>query len=227
MQKAEALAVLVSGGLDSAILLGEAVRAHAAVYPLYLRCGLSYETVEVRYLRRFLRGLRARSLKPLQVLEMPVADLYGRHWSITGRNVPAIGSPDEEVFLPGRNVLLLAKGLLWCHLNHVPALALGSLRTNPFPDATPEFFRDMEQTVNRAVQGLVRLLLPYGKMHKTEVMHRGRDLPLQHTFSCIHPRRGLHCGRCNKCGERRQAFADAGMTDPTRYAARPDRPRVR
>jgi 7-cyano-7-deazaguanine synthase len=218
MKRDSSLAVLVSGGLDSAILVGEAVRAGKPVHPLYVRCGLFYEPVELRYLRRYLRALKAPALAPLNVLDMPVKDLYGKHWSLTGRGVPALGSHDADVFLPGRNVLLLSKALLWCHLHEVPAVALGSLQTNPFPDATPEFFRALEDVVNRAVEGRVRIELPFADMHKTDVMRRGLTLPLQFSFSCIRPKGGLHCGRCNKCGERRQAFADSGMPDPTRYA---------
>src|SRR5262245_51194630 len=101
------LAVLVSGGLDSAVLLGESVRQHAAVHPLYVRQGLYWEAVELRHLRRFLRAVDGPELQRLQVLELPVADLYGPHWSTTGRSVPGSDTPDEAVFLPGRNVLLL------------------------------------------------------------------------------------------------------------------------
>jgi 7-cyano-7-deazaguanine synthase len=149
---------------------------------------------------------------------MPVADLYGEHWSLTGRGVPGQTSPDEAVFLPGRNLLLLGKAMLWCHLHGVGAVALGSLQTNPFPDATPEFFAALEDVVNRAVHGSVRISLPFAGLHKVDVMHRGRGLPLQHTFSCISPRDGWHCGQCNKCGERRTAFAEALMVDPTTYS---------
>ena len=124
MKSDASLAVLISGGLDSAILLGEAVRARQAVYPLYVRCGLFYEPVELRYLRRYLRALRTAALKPLTILHMPVAVLYGKHWSLTGRDVPDAQSADEAVFLPGRNLLLLAKSMLWCHLHDVPELAL-------------------------------------------------------------------------------------------------------
>jgi len=218
MKPDSSLAVLVSGGLDSAILVGEGVRAGKSVHPLYVRCGLFYEPVELRYLRRYLRALKAPALAPLTVLDMPVKDLYGKHWSLTGRGVPALGSADADVFLPGRNVLLLSKAMLWCHLHGVPAVALGSLQTNPFPDATLEFFRAMEDLVNRAVDGRVRIELPYAGLCKTDVTQRGRGLPLQFSFSCIRPKHGLHCGLCNKCGERREAFADSGMSDPTRYA---------
>jgi 7-cyano-7-deazaguanine synthase len=216
------LAVLVSGGLDSAVLLADCLRASAAVWPLYVRFGLAWEPAELRCLRRFLEAVAAPALGPLAVLDMPVADLYGRHWSLTGEGVPGADTPDEAVFLPGRNVLLLAKALLWCHLRGVPAVALAPLESNPFPDATPAFFAACEAVVNSAVGGRVRVLQPYRGLHKTDVLYRGRGLPLELTFSCISPVAGArgerHCGACNKCAERRQAFRKAGLADPTAYA---------
>ena len=211
------IAVLVSGGLDSAVLLGEALQARAAVHPLYIHCGLFWEPVELDHLRRFLPALKAPALQPLHVLEMPVRDLYSVHWSVTGEGTPGADTPDEAVFLPGRNVLLLSKAMLWCHLRNVPELALAPLGSNPFPDATPEFFAALEGVVNRAVAGRVRVLQPYLHLHKADVLRRGRGLPLELTFSCIQPRGGKHCGQCNKCAERRRAFAEAGLPDRTPY----------
>jgi 7-cyano-7-deazaguanine synthase len=216
------LAVLVSGGLDSAILLAESLAGYPAVHPLYVRFGLAWEPAELHHLRRFLGAVERLSLRPLTVLEQPVADLYGRHWSITGENVPAADTPDEAVFLPGRNVLLLAKPLLWCHLHRVAALALAPLERNPFADATPAFFAAYAAAVNQAVGGVVGVLQPYRGLHKADVLRRGRDLPLQWTLSCLRPVPGpdgpRHCGLCNKCAERRKGFADAGLPDPTDYA---------
>lgn len=211
------LAVLVSGGLDSAILLAEALRDHAAVHPLYVRFGLYWETAELDHLRRFLQAIRTPALQPLQVLDLPVKDLYGTHWSLTGLGVPGGETPDEAVFLPGRNVLLLAKALLWCHLRSVPALALAPLEGNPFPDATPAFFKGYAALVNEAVGGRVQVVLPYRGLDKATVLHRGRGLPLEWTFSCIRPVAGRHCGACNKCAERRRAFRQAGIPDRTVY----------
>ena len=213
------LAVLVSGGLDSAVLLAEATRSYPAVYPLYVRTGLFWEAVEQAYLERFLTEIRSPALRPLVSLDQPVTDLYGTHWSLTGVDVPAAGTPDEDVFLPGRNVLLLAKPLLWCHLHRVPEIALAPLAVNPFPDATPEFFEQFSGAVNRSVGGSVRVIRPYCDLHKTEVIQRGARLPLEHTFSCIRPAAGLHCGQCSKCHERRVAFRSAKVPDPTAYAS--------
>jgi 7-cyano-7-deazaguanine synthase len=214
------LAVLVSGGLDSAVLLAEAVRQYPAVHPLYIRTGLFWEPAEQAYLERFLAAIHTPVLHPLSILEQPVKDLYGNHWSLTGVGVPAAGTPDEDVFLPGRNVLLLAKSLLWCHLNGVPEVAMAPLAVNPFPDATPEFFHEFTGAVNRAVNGYVRVLRPYAQLHKSDILHRAAGMPLEKTFSCIRPISGLHCGRCSKCFERQQGFRDAALPDPTTYVDR-------
>jgi 7-cyano-7-deazaguanine synthase len=211
------LAILVSGGLDSAILLGIACRFGSIVHPLYVRNGHVWQSTEEAHLRDYLESLDGSNLRPLHVLDVPVADLYRTHWSITGREVPDAQSADEAVFLPGRNVLLLDKALLWCHLHRVGAVAVGHLKSNPFPDATAPFFNGLEEAVNQAVGGKVEILRPFADMSKAEVMRLGCDLPLEKTFSCICPVAGEHCGICNKCGERRKAFADAQMPDRTAY----------
>jgi 7-cyano-7-deazaguanine synthase len=212
------LAVLFSGGLDSAVLLGEGARKHAAVHPLYVRGGLFWEPDELEFVRRFLAAVRAPALRPLILLDAPLADVYGEHWSVRGRGVPGPNTPDAAVYLPGRNVFLLGKAMVWCHLRGVPAVALGTLSANPFPDATAEFVAGLERVVNEAVGGAVRVLRPYAGLVKADVLRRGKDLPLELTLSCLRPVDGRHCGRCNKCQERRQAFTAAGLEDRTAYA---------
>jgi 7-cyano-7-deazaguanine synthase len=217
---ASPLAVLVSGGLDSSVLLGRSLDDHPAVHPLYIRTGLAWEEVELAHLRRFLAALARPALRPLVVLDLPARDLYGDHWSVTGRGTPDAAAPDAEFFLPGRNVLLLAKALLWCHLHRVPAVALAVLAANPFPDATPEFLGDYAAAVSAGVGGAVRVEAPYRHLSKVEVVKLGRGLPLEHTLSCASPVNGEHCGVCGKCGERGRAFRAAGVPDPTRYRSR-------
>lgn len=215
------LAILASGGLDSAVLLGEAVRKRRPVHPLYIRSGLYWEGAELTHLKGILDALRCRWLAPLTILECPVTDLYGEHWSLTGIGVPNADSPDEAVFLPGRNVLLLSKALLWCHLHEVRELALATLAANPFPDATPAFFAAFCAAVNQAMAGQVAVSFPYAGLDKTAVIRRSQGLPLERTLSCMRPTAGRHCGTCNKCAERRRAFAQAGLADPTDYAEVP------
>lgn len=211
-------AVLVSGGLDSAILLAEMVEKQIPkVYPLFIRCGLHWENTELAYLKKFTNAIKSKNLENLVILDVPVGDLYKNHWSLTAQNVPDLNTPDEAVFLPGRNVLLTAKALLWCNLNKVGSLSLGVLESNPFPDATDDFFRNITDTVNQSVLGNVKLIRPYAGMHKTDVLKSGMNYPLEYTFSCIRPINDLHCGKCNKCAERIKGFQQASIKDPTVY----------
>ena len=213
------LAVLAGGGLDSAILLGEAARdVSASVQPLYVRQGFAWEDAERAVLVRFLDAIAAPNLRSLIVLDLPATDLFATHWSVTGQNVPGARTPDHAVELLGRNVFLLAKSMLWCRLNDFPAVALATLGSNPFADASEHFFSTFESVVNEAIGGTVRVLRPYAKYHKRNVMRRGAGFPLEWTFSCIHPIGGIHCGVCNKCAERKQAFLDAERDDRTLYS---------
>jgi 7-cyano-7-deazaguanine synthase len=213
------VAVLASGGIDSAILCVDLLREFKRVHPLYVRFGLRWEDVELASLRAFLGSVERPGLRPPHVLDEPVADVYGdAHWSTGGPVVPDAETADDAVYLPGRNLLLTAKAAVWCRLRGIEAMAFGCLRGNPFPDSTPEFFRDLERVVNRALAGRLRLLRPFERLGKEEVLRRGAGLPLHQTFSCLRPVGGRHCGACNKCAERRRGFRAAGWPDLTPYS---------
>jgi 7-cyano-7-deazaguanine synthase len=218
------IAVLASGGVDSAVLVGDLARQGCEVTPIYVRFGLAWESVEVSHLRRFLATLPAPGARPLVVLDLPIADVYGAHWSVSGDDVPDDETPDEAVYLPGRNLLLLAKSSVWCVLHGVEAIALGTLAGNPFPDAGRPFFDGFGGLASLAMTSRLEVLTPYAGLSKHEVLERGRGLALSETYSCIAPVDDHHCGRCNKCAERRLAFAKLGIRDDTVYADAPAAP---
>jgi len=221
-----AACVLVSGGLDSAVLARAMARRYASVFPLYVRTGLRWEPVEEYWLQRFLKAINTDGvIRPLTVARLPVGDIYGMHWSLTGRGVPGARSADRAVYLPGRNLLLLSKAAVFCALREIPTVAMGPLKGNPFPDATPAFFRGFAQLASRALEFPLRVVTPLARLSKEQVIRSARGLPLGLTFSCMRPVGRRHCGACNKCEERRRAFRAAGVPDPTAYAAR--RPRRR
>src|SRR4051812_2374971 len=91
-----AVAVLASGGIDSAILCIDSLLAFARVHPIYVRFGLRWEDVELESLRRFLAAAARLGLMPLHVLDEPVADIYGdSHWSTRGVAVPGAETDDD------------------------------------------------------------------------------------------------------------------------------------
>lgn len=215
--RSKPVGVLTSGGLDSAILVGDLARSSPQVQPIYIRFGLVWEEIEEAWLRRYLAALDFPNLSPLKVFECPIRDVYGDHWSTSGIATPDAKSEDAAVFLPGRNVLLFSQAAIWCHLQGIETIAVGVLAGNPFPDATDEYFASIETAINLALTGNLHFVRPYRSQSKVDVLRRGYGLPLGETMSCIHPINGRHCGACNKCEERRKGFALAEMTDPTEY----------
>jgi 7-cyano-7-deazaguanine synthase len=216
----EAVTVLLSGGLDSAVLSVELAQQYRRVHPIYIRHGLHWEQSELDYLERFLSSIDQPQFAPLQLLDMPVGDLYdGSHWSLSGENVPDAATADEAVYLPGRNLMLLTKLAVWCERNGINTIALAPLAGNPFSDNSDQFYHSMEAVIEMALNHSITIIRPYSQLDKAEVIRRGNRLPLELTFSCIRPVDNLHCGNCNKCAERIRAFAQADVVDKTRYAA--------
>jgi 7-cyano-7-deazaguanine synthase len=215
------IAVLLSGGLDSAVLVAQAAAA-ATVQPVYVRSGLAWEAEEVALVRRLLETAPyARAVLPLKCLALDVTDLYpDDHWARLGAP-PAYDTPDEDVYLPGRNVLLLAKAGVLCALDRIPRLAIGPLAGNPFPDATPDFFASIAKTLSLGLAHRLTIETPFVRLHKEDVIRLGASLgvPFELTLSCMKPSGGRHCGLCSKCRERRDAFAASRIADPTEYLA--------
>jgi 7-cyano-7-deazaguanine synthase len=220
-EKQSTIGVLISGGLDSAILVSYLLDRGERVQPLYVESGLHWQAAELAGLKNYLQAVALPELAPLVVLELPLADLYGNHWSTSGQEIPDAATPDEAVYLPGRNLLLSIKPALWCQMHGIGRLALGVLGSNPFADASDAFFTSLEAVLANLGQTPLKIERPFGAMHKREVMQLGSNYPLELSFSCIAPVRGLHCGKCNKCAERQAAFRAAELRDRTEYAHAP------
>jgi 7-cyano-7-deazaguanine synthase len=215
-------AVLLSGGLDSAVLLAdEAARNGAAdVQPIYISVGLAWEAAERAMVVRLLESPPCRGVRPLASLTVDMRDVYAAtHWAVTGQP-PSYHTPDEDVYLPGRNVILLGKAGVYAAAADLDRLVLGTLAHNPFPDATDAFRVTMARALSLGLAHDLRIEAPYAGLSKADVIGRGAALgvPFDLTLSCMSPVGGQHCGTCSKCRERHDAFLEAAVTDPTTYA---------
>jgi 7-cyano-7-deazaguanine synthase len=231
-----ATAVLFSGGLDSAVLLADEA-ARGAVVPVYVSAGLAWETPERAVADAFVAALarQQRDVAAVVPLAVGMQDVYAAtHWAVQGRP-PAYDTPDEDVYLPGRNIVLITKASVYCAAAHRPGsplhrIVIGTLAHNPFPDATPEFRDALARAVSLGLAHEIAVDAPYAELDKAAVIRRGTALGVRFdlTLSCMSPHRlgddrWMHCGTCSKCRERHDAFAAASLPDPTPYAAPPPR----
>lgn len=215
-------AVLFSAGLDSAVLLAHAAARGEAV-PLHVSVGLAWEGDEIAVATRLLASPPYRRARPLVQLRFDMRDVYpASHWAIRG-DAPGFDTPDEDVYLEGRNLVLLTKAAVYMARENIGRVLLGPLAGNPFPDAAPAFFDAMQRALSLGLDRSISIEAPFAWMRKADVVRLGASLgvPLALTLSCMQPIGGIHCGRCSKCRERRDAFIESGVEDPTAYTAVP------
>jgi 7-cyano-7-deazaguanine synthase len=203
--------VLLSGGLDSAVMLSYVGRTDD-VTPVHVRCGYAWELAEAHCITRLLMAGVAERQRPLHTIDVNMRDITPEgHWALTGY-APSYSTADEAVYLDGRNILLLSKAAVLASKLKIRKIALGLLKGNPFPDATPMFLLAHD----------IQIVTPLATWSKADVVKEARrvGLPLDCTLSCMSPIGGRHCGLCSKCRERHEGFAAAGIPDPTDYSNR-------
>jgi 7-cyano-7-deazaguanine synthase len=205
------------------VLLAKAVADGHDVQPVYVRFGLAWEDDEQAVAGRFVAAFP--TLRPMAVLTVDMTDVYSTaHWAVRG-DAPAFDTPDSDVYLEGRNVILLSKAGVHMARNGSSRVFIGLLAGNPFPDSSRKFFDAMESALSIGLGATTAIDAPFSDMSKADVIRLGRTLsvPFALTLSCMQPRNARHCGRCSKCRERRDAFREAGVEDPVRYVAMPPR----
>jgi 7-cyano-7-deazaguanine synthase len=217
-------ALLFSGGLDSAVLLAQEA-SRGQVQPLYVSVGLAWEDAERAATAGLLERCPKASILPLVALSVDMRDVYGpTHWAIDGRP-PGYHTPDEDVYLAGRNIVLLAKAAVYSAAAGIDRIVLATLAHNPFPDATAAFRAAFTEALSLGLDHRLAIDAPFADIDKAEVVRRGDALGVRFelTLSCMNPLAtsadlARHCGRCSKCRERHEAFRAAGLADPTDYA---------
>jgi len=223
-----AAVILLSGGLDSTTALAIARSQGFACHALTVRYG-QLHAVELEAARRVAAALGAVDHR---VIELDLGPLARSALTTPGIAVPKdrslsdIGAPGDvpPTYVPARNTILLGLALAWAETLGAADIFLGVnvLDASGYPDCRPEFvkaFEALAQVATRA--GGFRVHAPLIAMTKADIIRTGQALGVDYaiTHSCYDPGAdGGACGRCDACLLRRKGFAEAGISDPTRYS---------
>jgi 7-cyano-7-deazaguanine synthase len=213
--------LILSGGLDSSVLLARLLADRHEVHAL-----------SVDYGQRHRRELdAAREIAAHYGVEHRVADLSGLRPLLAGSSqtdasvpVPHGHYAEESMkatVVPNRNMLLLGAAGAWAISLKADAVAYGAHAGDHaiYPDCRPAFVNALESALLLADWHQVRILRPFIGLTKADIARLGKDLgvPIAKTWSCYEGG-DIHCGACGTCWERRESFLLAGVDDPTEYA---------
>ncbi|WP_298580475.1 7-cyano-7-deazaguanine synthase QueC [uncultured Luteimonas sp.] len=215
--------VLVSGGMDSAVVLAIAREQGFAVHALSVSYGQRH-TSELEAADRVSAMLAAVEHKTVQV------DLraFGGSALTDDIDVPEAGGPGIPVtYVPARNTIMLSLALGWAEVLGANDLFCGvnAVDYSGYPDCRPEFIEAFERLANVAtrsgVEGAgIRVHAPLLRLGKADIVREGLRLGVDFaaTVSCYRAdSTGRACGHCDACSLRAEGFAAAGVDDPTRY----------
>lgn len=220
--------VLLSGGLDSMVAGGLAREAGYRIFAL---------TIDYNQRHRIELGAAARVASALGALRHIILPLdltaFGGSALTADMSVPkgGVGRGIPNTYVPARNTIFLSLTLGLAEVSGANDVFIGvnALDYSGYPDCRPEFidaFQKMAALATKAgVEGHpLRINAPLQNMSKADIVREAHRLGLDAgmSWSCYDPAPGdLHCGLCDSCRLRSKGFEEAGLPDPTRYAAKP------
>jgi 7-cyano-7-deazaguanine synthase len=221
--------VAISGGLDSLLLEAQLVESGYRVYPIFLKLGqknvereetaiMSWNT----HLKKLYNNGKGNLLRDVKVVNL--SRLYNKSTRLSiGGEVSLASADKKDNFIPGRNIIILTIASSYADTLGISTLAIGSHREKlyPFPDSSPEFLKSLEGTLDKGYfTKNWKILTPWLDLglFKSGVVAWGakHDFPLDKTWTCYNNLK-FHCGTCKSCDDRKTAFREAGVSDPTKY----------
>ncbi len=220
--------ILYSGGLDSttcmAIAKAEGFEPHAMSFAYGQRHKLELEVAR-------------QNAKPMGAVEHLVVEFdlrkMGGSALTSDMAVPkeGVGEAIPVTYVPARNTIFLSFALGWAEVLGAFDIFIGvnALDYSGYPDCRPAYIEAFEKLANLATKagvegkGHFTLHTPLIQLTKAEIIRQGVSLGVDYgrTHSCYDPTaEGIACGRCDSCRLRLKGFAEAGITDPIRYAVR-------
>ncbi|MEM0967949.1 MAG: 7-cyano-7-deazaguanine synthase QueC [Verrucomicrobiota bacterium] len=219
--------VLLSGGMDSVTALYHAAQEHPVVAALSFDYGSKHNHREIPFARRHAQALGI----PHQTVPLTfIADHFSSDLLQSGGDIPEghYAEPSmKQTVVPFRNGIMLAIACGYAESIGAGAVTLAAHSGDHaiYPDCREPFMLAMEAAMTAGTYENISLLRPFIDWDKTRIAQRGAELGIDfsETWSCYKGGE-IHCGVCGTCVERREAFLDANVPDPTVYQTTPELP---
>ena len=206
------LRILFSGGIESAVLMGEAIEAGMEPIPVYVATGTRWEKTELKSANIYRETLEV-GLSDKMLIRKYIPGDDEKHWAYNKGGYPLAEDDVQTLEISGRNETLLREAVRFGEDDRKLILVIGTTVDNHFKDGDRQYFDMMETTLSAQRRSRVTILTPLKGLTKSDVIKRGKRFPLGLTLSCVAPLDGKACGVCIKCASRAAAFLAAEVID--------------
>lgn len=219
--------ILVSGGMDSATAVYEAIDRSYEPYFLHTSYGQQTENREHECAKALANEVDAADFLHIETSHLSAigaSSLTDEEMQVQEADLESDEIPTS--YVPFRNANLLSMAVSYAEANECSAVFIGahSEDFSGYPDCRPEFFDAFQRVIEVGTkpETEIELVAPFAKWSKTEIAERGLELgvPYELTWSCYRDEEPA-CGTCDACAFRLEAFRKAGSRDPIEYAERP------
>ncbi len=216
--------ILVSGGMDSATAVYEAIDRGYEPYFLHTSYGQRTETKEYECAKALAEEVDAIDFLHIETSHLSkigASSLTDEDMEVSDADLDSDEIPTS--YVPFRNANLLAMAVSYAEANNCSAVFIGAHSEDfaGYPDCRPAFFDAFQQVVDVGTkpETQIDLASPFVEWSKTEIAERGLELevPYELTWSCYRDEAPA-CGTCDSCALRLEAFQNAGSKDPIEYA---------
>jgi 7-cyano-7-deazaguanine synthase len=224
----ETAVILVSGGMDSATAVYEAIdRGYEPLF-LHTSYGQRTETKErecAETLAEIVDTPEFLHVETGHLAQIGASSLTDEEMAVEDADMESEEIPTS--YVPFRNANLLSMATSFAEAQEASAIFIGAHSEDfaGYPDCRPAFFEAFQQVVDVGTKPETEISLeaPFVEWSKTDIAERGLELgvPYEHTWSCYRAEAPA-CGTCDSCAFRLQAFQNAGVEDPIEYAERPE-----
>jgi 7-cyano-7-deazaguanine synthase len=210
--------IVLSGGPDSATVAYSAKAQGYQIYPITFKYG-QIAVKETQAAQKIAETLGTNT----KIIDFSaLKDIFRGTTSLVNREIPLTSEFSAPIIVPFRNAIFLSAAVAYAVTVGADKIFYGAQGSDePFyPDCRREFYEAFEKAAKLGTSEEITIKAPFSGGKKSALIKEGAKLsvPFELTWSCYLG--GVkHCGKCESCVNRKKAFKEAGVTDPTKYHA--------